>query len=144
MIVARHSKTFRSGTPEYPTPRLLVERMVSELASSREWGWVTFETKHMMHFVEVALEGDDELVINAAYGFSEDYRTLFARQQVTIPDGWRVTKFKKKGWLGTGTMLLTTGVRDVDRITLFVDRLFLALYGEERSYELNGIFQSSP
>ena len=111
---ARYSKTFCSGTPGYPTPRLLVERMVGEL------------------------------VINAAYGFSEDYQALFARQQVTIPDGWRVTKFKTKGWLGTGTMLLTTGIRDVDRIAPFVDRLFAALYGEQAGYKLSGIFQSSP
>jgi len=140
----RYSKTFRSGTPEYPTPRLLVERMIAELVSSRQWGWVTFETKPTKHFVEVALEGDDELVINAAYGFSEDYQTLFARQQVTVPDGWRVTKFKKKGWLGAGTMLLTTGIRDVDRIAEFIDGLFPALYGEQASYQLSGTFQSSP
>ena len=140
---ARYSMTFYSGTPEYPTPRLLVERMVGELVSFRQWGWVTFETKPMKHFVEVALEGDDELVINAAYGFSEDYQALFARQQLTIPDGWRVTKFKKKGWFGTGTMLLTTGIQDVDRIAPFVDRLFASLYGEQAGYKLSGIFQSS-
>ena len=32
---ARYSKTFRSGTPEYPTPRLLVERMVTEFEVAR-------------------------------------------------------------------------------------------------------------
>jgi hypothetical protein len=93
-----HSKTNRSSSPEYPTPRLLIERMVGELVSSREWSWVTFETKSMKHFVEVALEGGDQFVVNVAYGFSEDYRSLFARQNVTIPDGWKVSKFKKKGW----------------------------------------------
>ena len=141
---AKYSKTFRSGTPEYPSPRLLVERMVAELVSSRQWGWVTFETKPMKHFVEVALEGDADLVINVAYGFSEDYQALFARQKIAIPDGWRVSKFKKKGWFGAGTMLLTTGISDVDRIAEFVDRLFPAFYGEQPSYELSGIFQSSP
>src|SRR5665213_1916110 len=143
-MAAKYSKTVRSGTPEYPAPRLLVERMVAELVSARQWGWVTFETKPMKHFVEVALEGDTDLVINAAYGFSEDYQTLFAQQKITIPDGWLVSKFKKKGWLGAGTMLLMTGIRDVDRIAEFVDRLFPALYGEQPSYQLSGIFQSSP
>src|SRR5215469_6259569 len=107
---ARYSRTFHSGTPEYPTPRVLVERMLSELVSSRRWGWATFETHPMKHFVEVALEGDDRLLINMAYGFSEDYQSLFARQQVAIPEGWRVSRFEKKGWLGAGTMLLITGV----------------------------------
>ncbi len=139
---ATYSKTFRSGTPEYPTSRLLVERMVAELVNSRQWSWVTFETKPMKHFVEVALEGNDELVINVAYGFSEDYQTLFERQKITIPDGWRVNKFKKKGWLGTGTMLLATGVRDVDRVAEFVERLFPALYGEPENFQLSGIYQS--
>ena len=139
---ATYSKASRSGTPEYPTPRLLVERMVVELVSSRQWSWVTFETKPMKHFVEVALEGDDELVINVAYGFSEDYQALFARQSVVIPDGWRVSKFKKKGWLGSGTMLLTTGIRDVDRVAEFVDRLFPALYDERQDYQLSGVYQS--
>src|SRR5262245_35457903 len=91
-MFASASKTARSGTPEYPTPKVLVERMVAELVSSQRWSWVTFETKPMKHFVEVALEGDDELVINVAYGFSEDYQSLFARQSIAIPDGWRVSK----------------------------------------------------
>jgi hypothetical protein len=137
-----YSKTSRSGTPEFPTPRLLVERMVAELISSRQWSWVTFETKPMKHFVEVALEGDDKLVVNVAYGFSEDYRPLFERQKVAIPDGWRVSKFKKKNWLGAGKMLLTTGIRDVDRVAEFVDRLFPALYDERRDYKLSGVYQS--
>jgi hypothetical protein len=140
-MAATFSKTSRSGTPEFPTPRLLVERMVAELVSSRQWSWVTFETKPTKHFVEVALEGDDELVINVAYGFSEDYQPLFARQGVVIPDGWRVSKFKPKGWLGAGTMLLTTGIRDVDRVADFVGRLFPALYGEQPSYILSGLYQ---
>jgi hypothetical protein len=139
---ATYSKTFRSGTPEYPTPRLLVERMVAELVNSRQWSWVTFETKPLKHFVEVALEGNDELIINVAYGFSEDYQILFERQKVAIPNGWRVNKFKKKSWLGAGTMLLTTGIRDIDRIAEFVERLFPALYGEQENYQLNGIYQS--
>ena len=84
----------------------------------------------MKHFVEVAREGDDELVINVAYGFAEDYQALLARRGITIRDGWRVSKFKPKGWLGAGTFLLTTGLRDVDRIAQFVDRLFRALYGD--------------
>jgi hypothetical protein len=137
-----YSKTNRSGTPEYSTPRLLIAHMVGELVSSREWSWVTFETKSTKHFVEVALEGDDELVVNVAYGFSEDYQSLFARQNVTIPDGWKVSKFQKKRWLGAGTLLLTTGIRDVDRIADFVDRVFPALYGEPKDFELNGVYQS--
>ena len=96
----------------------------------------------MKHFVEVALEGEDELEINVAYGFSEDYQTVFARQGVAIPQGWRVSKFKKKGWLGAGTMLLTTGIRDVDRIAEFIDRVFPTLYGEQQDYTLSGIYQS--
>ena len=138
------SKIARSSTPEYPTPHLLVERMVAELVSSQRWSWVTFETKPMKHFVEVALEGDAELVINVAYGFAEDYQTLFTRQGVTIPEGWRVSKFKKKGWgwFSAGTMILTTGVRDIDRIAGFVDRMFPALYGEPQDYQLSGVYQS--
>jgi len=116
--------------------------MVSELVSSRRWSWVTFETKPMKHFVEVALQGDDELVVNVAYGFSEDYEPLFERQRVVIPDDWRVSKFKKKSWFGTGTMLLTTSIRDVHRVAEFVDRLFLALYGEQQGYSLSGVYQS--
>jgi hypothetical protein len=136
------SKIARSGTPEYPTPRVLVERMVADLVSSRRWSWVTFETKAMKHFVEVALEGADELVINVAYGFCEDYQSLFARQSITIPNGWRVTQFKPKGWLGTGTFLLATGVSDVDRIAEVIEQLFPALYGEPMDYQLRGVFQS--
>ena len=136
------SSTARSGTPESPTPRVLVERMVTELVSSQRWSWVTFETKEMKHFVEVALEGDNELVINVAYEFSEDYRSLFTRESITIPDGWRVSKFKPKGWIGAGTFLLTTGVRDIVRIAEFIDRLFPALYGESPDYQLSGVFQS--
>src|SRR2546422_573568 len=139
---ASFSKTSRSGTPEFPTPRLLVERMLLELVRFRQWSWVTFETKPMKHFVEVALEGDDELVINVAYGFSEDYQTLFARQNLAIPDGWRVSKFKTKGWLAAGTLLLTTGIREVDRIAEFVDGLFPTLYGEPKDYQLSGVYQS--
>ncbi|MFM1945068.1 MAG: hypothetical protein RI897_4050 [Verrucomicrobiota bacterium] len=131
------SKTARSGTPDYPTPRVLVERMVAELVSPRRWSWVTFETKPMKHFVEVALEGEDELVINVAYRFSEDYQSLFARQSITIPDDWRMSQFKKKGWLGAGTMLLTTGIRDVDRIAEFVVHLFPALYDEPQDFQLS-------
>jgi hypothetical protein len=93
------SKKVRSGTPEYPTPRVLVERMVTELISSRRWSWVTFDTKAAKHFVEVALEGDDELILNVGYGSAEDYQALFARQHITIPDGWRVKLFKKNGCL---------------------------------------------
>lgn len=137
-----YSKTFRSGTPEYPTSCVLIERMVAELVSFRQWSWVTFETKPMKHFVEVALEGENELVINAAYEFSEDYQSGFADKGVMIPDGWQVIKFKKKGWLRAGTMLLTTGIRDIDRIAKFVDQLFPALYGEPRDYELRGFYQS--
>jgi hypothetical protein len=139
---ASFSKTSRSGTPEYPTSRVMVERMVAELVSSRRWTWVTFETKPMKHFVEVALEGNDELVINVAYQFSEDYQTVFKRLNVAIPDGWRVSKFKKKGWLGAGAMLLTTGIGDVDRIAEFIDRVFPALYGEQKDYQLSGVYQS--
>jgi hypothetical protein len=120
----------------------MVERMVAELVGSRRRSWVTFETKPMKHFVEVGLEGDDQLVINVAYGFSEDYQTLFARQRVAIPEGWRVSKFKKKGWPGTGTMLLTTSIRDIDRIAGFIDQVFLALYGELKDYQLSGTYQS--
>ena len=72
-MFANFSKTARSGTPEYPAPRVLVERRVAELVSSQRWSWVTFETKPMKHFVEAALDGTDELVINVAYGFAEDY-----------------------------------------------------------------------
>jgi hypothetical protein len=136
------SKTARSGTPEYPTPRVLVERMVSELVSAQRWSWVTFETKAMKHFVEVAYDGGEELEINVAYDFSEDYQSLFARQGVAIPEGWRVSKFKKKGWIGVGTMLLTTGSRDIDRIAEFVDRAFPSLYGEPKDYQLSGVYQS--
>jgi hypothetical protein len=139
---ASFSRTFCSGTPEYPTPRVMVERMVAELVSARQWSWVTFQTKPMKHFVEVALEGEDELEINLAYGFLEDYQTLFARHGLAIPEGWRVSKFKKKGWLGTGTMLLTTGIRDIDRIAEFIDRVFPALYGEPQDYRLSGFYQS--
>lgn len=139
---AAYSKTFRSGTPEYPTARLLVERMIAELVSSQQWNWITFETKPMKHFVEVAFEGNDELVINTAYGFSEDYQTLFARQKLVIPNGWQVNKFKKKSWFGTGTMLLTTNVRDIDRVAKFIEQLFLALYGEQPDCEVSGIYQS--
>jgi hypothetical protein len=116
--------------------------MVSELVSSQRWSWVTFETKPMKHFVEVAYDGGEELEINVAYRFSEDYQSLFARQGVTIPEGWRMSKFKKKGWIGAGTMLLTTGSRDVDRIAEFVDRAFPGLYGEPKDYELSGVYQS--
>jgi hypothetical protein len=136
-----YSKTTCSGTTEHPTPRLLVERMVAELVSFREWSWVTFETKPLKHFVEVALKGDDALEINVAYGFSEDYRTLFGRQKVSIPEGWQVSQFKKKGWLRGGSMLLTTEIRDVDRIAEFVDQLFPAIYGEPPSYILRGHYQ---
>ena len=141
-MFASASKTARSGTPEYPTSRVLVERMIAELVSSRQWSWVTFETKPMKHLVEVALEGDDELVINVAYGFAEDYQTLFARQSITIPDGWRVSQFKKKGWFGVGTMLLTTGIRDIDRIAEFVAHLLPALYDEPQDFQLSGVYQS--
>ena len=102
----------------------------------------TFETKPLKHFVEVALEGDAELVVNVAYGFAEDYQALFARRGITIPDGWRVSEFKPKGWLRAGTMLLITGVRDVGRIAEFVDRLFPGLYGEPQDYQLSGVYQS--
>jgi hypothetical protein len=68
-MFANASETARSGTAELPTPRRLVERMLAELISSQRWSWVTFETNDANHFVEVALEGDDELVINIAYGF---------------------------------------------------------------------------
>jgi hypothetical protein len=139
---ATYSKTFRSGTSEYPTARVLVERMVAELVSSQKWSWVTFETKSMKYFIEVALEGESKLIINVAYGFSEDYQSLFANQGVTIPEGWKVSKFKKKGWLGSGTMLLTTGIRDIDRVAEFIDRLFPVLYGEPQNYELRGVYQS--
>ena len=141
-MFANASKTARSGTPEYQTPRVLVERMVAELVSSQRWSWITFETTPMKHFVEVAYDGGDELEISVAYGFSEDYQSLFTRQDVTIPDGWRVTKFKQKGWLGGGTMLLATGVRDIDRIAGFIDRVFPALYGEAQDYQLSGVYQS--
>jgi hypothetical protein len=116
--------------------------MVAELVSSKRWSWVTFETKPMKHFVEVAYDGGDELEINVAYGFSEEYQSLFARQGITIPDGWRVSEFKPKGWLRAGTMLLTTSARDVDRIGEFVERLFPALYGEQSDYQLSGVYQS--
>ncbi|HVU08290.1 MAG TPA: hypothetical protein VHG89_07085 [Verrucomicrobiae bacterium] len=139
---ATYSKTFRSGTPEYPTARLLVERMLAELVNFRQWSWVTFETKPMKHFVEVALEDSDALVINIAYGFSEDYQSLFARQKIVIPDGWQVSEFKKKSWFAAGTMLLTTDVRDIDRVSKFVEQLFPALYGEKPDYKLSGIYQS--
>lgn len=141
-MFASASKTARSGTPEYPTPHVLVQRMVVELVSSKRWSWVTFETKPMKHFVEVAHDGGDEVEINVAYGFSEDYQSLFARQGITIPDGWRVSEFKPKGWLGTGTMLLAAGARDVDRIGAFVEHLFPALYGEQPDYQLSGVYQS--
>jgi len=136
------SKTARSGTPDYPTPRVLVERMVAGLVNAQRWSWVTFETKPLKHFVEVALAGDDELEINVAYGFAEDYQTLFARKNIQLPDDWRVTEFKKKGWLGAGSLLLSTGIRDVDRIAGFVAHLFPALYDEPPDFQLNGIYRS--
>ena len=137
------SKKSRSGTPEYPTPRLLVERMVAELVNFQKWSWVTFETKPLKHFVEVSFEAKDELVVNVAYWFSEDYHPVFERLGIVIPEGWRVTKFKKKGWgwFSGGTMLLTTGIRDIDRVAGFVDQLFLALYGEQPGYCLSGVYQ---
>ena len=72
------SKSFRSGTPEYPTPRVLVGWCIAELVSSSRWDWVTFETKPEKHFVEVANEGNGELEINVAYGFKEDYQRVFS------------------------------------------------------------------
>ncbi len=139
-MFATSSKILRSGSAEYPTPRSLVQHMVAEMITSRRWSWVTFETKPMKHFVEVAHE-EDELIVNLAYGFSEDYESLFARQGVTIPEGWRVSEFKKKGWLTGGTMLLVTSIRDQERIAEFVARLFPSLYGADAGYELTGVFQ---
>jgi hypothetical protein len=139
-MFATSSKTLRSGSVECPTPRSLIQHMVAELVASRRWSWVTFETTPMKHFVEVAHESDD-LILNVAYGFSEDYQPLFARHGVTIPEGWRVSEFKKKGWLTAGTMLLVTSTRDQGRIAEFVDRLFPALYGVDASYELTGVYQ---
>jgi hypothetical protein len=135
------SKRARSGTPHYPTPRLLVEHMVSELVNSRRRGWVTFETRAMKHFVEVAYDEDDALEVNVAYRFAEHYRALFARQKVTIPDGWRVREFKQKGWFLPGTLILATGVGDAVRIAHFVDCVFLSIYGERKDYQLSGDYR---
>lgn len=115
--------------------------MVAELVATREWNWVTFETKPMKHFAEVALEGEDLLEINVAYGFSEHFQTLFGRQKVSIPAGWQVREFREESWLRGGSMLLTTGVRDVDRIGKFIDQLFPAIYGEPQGYILRGHYQ---
>lgn len=119
-----------------------MERMIVELVNSRQWSWVTFETLPMKHVVEVALEGDEELVINVAYGFPEDYQSLFTRRSITIPVGWRVSHFKKKDWLGAGTMLLVTGVHDVDRIAEFIAHLFPDLYSEPQDFQSSGVYQS--
>jgi hypothetical protein len=140
-MFATSSKTLRSGTTEYPTPRSLIQHMVAELVASRRWSWVTFETTPMKHFVEVAHEDDDLLLLNVAYGFSEDYQSLLSQHSVTIPEGWRMSEFKKKGWLTAGTMLLVTSIRDQERIAEFVDRLFPALYGADASYVLTGVYQ---
>ena len=136
------TRTAHSGTPEYPTPCVLVERMVNELVSTEKWNWVTFETEPMKHFVEVAHDGGDDLEINVAYGFSEDYKDLFARHGLSIPDDWLVKEFKKKGWLGSGTMLLAATVREIDRVALFIDVCFKTIYGKSEGYQLSGVFRS--
>jgi hypothetical protein len=101
---------------------------------------VTFETTAPKHFVEVALEGGD-LILNLSYKFSEDYQSLFARHGITIPEGWRVREFKKKGWLFAGTMLLQTSTDDQERVSKFVAELFSALYGANPNNELIGVYR---
>jgi hypothetical protein len=53
-----------------------------------------------------------------------------------------VSEFKTKRWFRAGSFLLTTGIRDVDRVAGFVAGLFPALYGEPQDYQLTGVFQS--
>jgi hypothetical protein len=134
------SRKLRSGGADYPTPHSLIRHMVAELIGSRRWSWVTFETKPLKRFVEVAVEGD-KLIVNVGYGFREDYQTVFNRQGVTFPDGWHVDEFEKQGWFTGGTMLLSTSIHDRDRVADFVDRLFPALFGEPKDYRLAGIYQ---
>lgn len=130
----------QSGSVEHPTPRSLIQHMVAQLVASQHWSWVTFETKPMKHFVEVAHEGV-ELIMNVAYPFKEEYKALFAEQGVTIPENWRVSEFKKKDWITAGTMLLVTNINDQEQVAEFVDRLFPALYGEDVSYKLAGTYR---
>src|SRR5450432_3493107 len=110
-MIMRHqcSKTFQSGTKEYPTAHAMVERMVGDLVGAREWSWVTFESGDS--FVEVALEGPSDVLINVAYPFSDEYEIRFARHKLSIPAGWDVTLFKKKGWFFAGVLELKADAR---------------------------------
>ena len=140
-MFSNSSRTTCSGTAEYPTPCVLVERLVAELIATERWSWVSFETKPKC-FVQFAHDGGEDLEINMAYSYSEDYQSLFARHGLSIPDGWRMNEFKKKGWLSAGTMLLGASVRSIDTIAQFTDRCFKTIYGEPEDYQLSGVFQS--
>ena len=137
----RYSRQFKSGTPEYPTLKSLLENLLKELITSTKWEWVTFQAKQSnRHFVEIAKNRDNSLEINVSYFFSEDYFSLFPSRQIRIPDGWQLTKFKKKGWFGTGTMLLATNINDTPRVMEFVNELFTKLYGEQENSRIYGHF----
>ncbi|MBC7783257.1 MAG: hypothetical protein H7144_05405 [Burkholderiales bacterium] len=135
----RYPKTFQSGTIECPIPHAMVERMVGELVREREWSWVTFESGR--GFVEVALKGSSDVVINIAYPFKDEYQARFARDNLSIPAGLEVMRFKTKGWFFAGFLELKADATEVQRVAEFVSRVFPALYGLPPNYRLSGTYQ---
>jgi hypothetical protein len=135
-------KSWKSNSREYRTPVELVKAALDRLVTSRSILWVTFELKPLKEFAEVAIEGD-EFLINIAFPYKEDFRVMFERCGLELPEGWQVKEFEARGngLFSAGSLILTTSKEDRARLAQFVHELFLKLYRTPADYQLKAVFQ---
>lgn len=120
----------------------MAKAALEKLTKSPRLEWVTFSVQGVVWGVEVA-SCQDGFEVNVLYRFKEDFKLVFGRAGIQVPERWTVKEFRPaSGFLSSATLLFAVqATEDLGVIGAFVADLFAKLFGTGPNFRLKAVLQ---
>lgn len=118
---------------EYPTPQDVFREALQEMLERAARSRCRFGDADSSVRVEVARKGRN-LQIKLPYPYRVGLADVLMEQGVTVPEGWRIVRFRRKGLLLQGRITYLAPREDLDRVVVFLDNFFANTCPKGRGY----------
>jgi hypothetical protein len=134
------SNRVRNLTKEYPSSSDVFRHLLNKLIVVGGERWIHFDGPKKEAWVEVANDLNDFLELNFSFPFKGNPQELFAKNQIVVPNDWKLIQYKPKrlGGFFAGYACYSIPKNSSDSLLPFIDDLFLKLFACAKDYPVSG------
>lgn len=127
------SRPIEGHLGEYRTPKDVFREAIQEMLERGARARCRFRDADSSVRAEVARNGRN-LQIKLPCPYRVGLVEVLLEQGVTVPDGWRIVRFRRKSLLFPGRITYLAPQEDLDRVVVFLDNFFAHTCRKGRNY----------